>query len=266
MTSTPEMPESVRDVIDRAKALGSLEGFALESWLGLVAATSFDAGRQTVSERAVTCIYEARSRTGLHSAAAESWCRTHGWDCPNAAPQAPETEPAANHSGRSSAVAAPDSERVESLGQPFTLAEFVRESNRIEGIHRAPTDEELVATQYFLDLDVLTISDVVKLVDVYQRGARPRFVQGLDVRVGGHVPPRGGPHVQSALQRILEAVNDGDFSAYEAHVAYETLHPFTDGNGRSGRAIWLWATGGMEQAPLGFLHHFYYESLQGARK
>lgn len=46
---TPEMPESVRDVIDRARALGSLSGFALDSWLGTLAATAFDAGRQSVS-------------------------------------------------------------------------------------------------------------------------------------------------------------------------------------------------------------------------
>ena len=50
--------------------------------------------------------------------------------------------------------------------------------------------------------------------------------------------------------------------ACETHVRYELLHPFLDGNGRSGRALWLWLMG---QAPLGFLHTFYYQTLSAAR-
>jgi Fic/DOC family len=146
----------------------------------------------------------------------------------------------------------------------FSLTDFVRESNRIERIEREPLKEEIVATQNFLGLETLTITDVVKLVAVYQPGARPRFAQGLDVQVGEHAPLRGGPHVQKALQQLLEATSDGELDAYKGHVAYLSLHPFTDGNGRSGRAIWLWAMGGMERAPLGFLHHFYYQSLRGS--
>lgn len=145
----------------------------------------------------------------------------------------------------------------------FTLTDFVRESNRIEGIMRAPTPEEVAATAQFLELPTLTISSVVQLVRIYQPDACPRFVQGLDVRVGRYVAPRGGPHIQKALDTLLDVVSTRDMqSPYQSHIEYEMLHPFTDGNGRSGRAIWLWAMGGMESAPLGFLHHFYYQTLQ----
>jgi hypothetical protein len=149
---------------------------------------------------------------------------------------------------------------------PFTLNDFLRESNRIEGIYRAPTLPELEATERFLKLDRLTIGDLVVLVEAYQPNARPRFTQGLDVRVGNHLPPRGGPHVMKRLDMLLEDVSGRDaLSPFKGHLEYETLHPFTDGNGRSGRAVWLWAMGGIEAAPLGFLHHFYYQTLQNTR-
>lgn len=145
----------------------------------------------------------------------------------------------------------------------FSLEDFVRESNRIEGIHRDPTTDEISATARFLSNSgrPVTITDLIDLVAVYQPNAKPRFVQGLDVRVGNHIPPRGGPHVQARLVSLLEQ-KDRHRDAYEMHIEYETLHPFTDGNGRSGRALWLREMGGMWKAPLGFLHTFYYQTLQ----
>jgi hypothetical protein len=147
----------------------------------------------------------------------------------------------------------------------FSLDDFVRESNRIEGIHREPTGEEVAATARFLSRTgrPITVSDLINLVAVYQPNAKPRFIQGLDVRVGDHIAPRGGPQVQAALASMLEN-KDKVRDAYEMHVEYEILHPFTDGNGRSGRALWLREMGGMWKAPLGFLHHFYYQTLARA--
>lgn len=145
----------------------------------------------------------------------------------------------------------------------MNLDGFIQESNRIEGIHRPPTKAELQQTARFLSLPAIHISDLIDLVAVYQPNARPRFVQGLDVRVGDHIPPRGGPNVQAALLRFLEQLQKGQLAAYKDHLEYEMLHPFTDGNGRSGRAVWLWQMGG--DTSLGFLHHFYYQTLRWSR-
>lgn len=83
----------------------------------------------------------------------------------------------------------------------------------------------------------------------------------MDVTVGGRLCPRGGPWIRQDLERILLETEVKD--PWATHIAYELLHPFTDGNGRSGRALWLWQK--MGRAPLGFLHHFYYETLQHQR-
>lgn len=144
-----------------------------------------------------------------------------------------------------------------------TLEDFVEESNKIEGILRPPTEKELNMLANFLDLDRLTVDSLVAFVNVYQPGAHLRL-NGEMVYVGSHVPPEGGQAILYHLQAILDAVDTGDISAFDVHVTYETLHPFTDCNGRSGRALWLWMmTRTGNDVPLGFLHTFYYQTLDG---
>lgn len=139
----------------------------------------------------------------------------------------------------------------------FQLYDFVRESNRIEGIVRDPFKSEIIAHKVFLQSGP-TISALTQFVATVQPDARLRNLDGLNVVVGKYRPPEGGPYVELELKRILARLHE----PYLVHQAYEALHPFTDGNGRSGRALWLWMMGGIDGAPLGFLHHWYYQSLR----
>lgn len=137
------------------------------------------------------------------------------------------------------------------------LVNFVRESNRIEGIVREPHHHEIAAHHQFLALEKITIDDMRKFVATVA-GAPLRNQSGMDVRVGNHIAPPGGCEIVFRLENILDrAENRG---AYKTHLAYEALHPFMDGNGRSGRVLWLWMMGG--EAPLGFLHQWYYQTLE----
>ena len=144
----------------------------------------------------------------------------------------------------------------------FTLTDFIRESNRIEGIHRV-TYEQIEAHKRFLALEKLTIAGLCVFVDAVAPHAELRSRRGLNVRVGVHVPPLGGPQVETDLRDLLERVQaPGDRpSPFVAHCEYETLHPYTDGNGRSGRVLWLWMMGGIEKAPGGFLYEFARQTL-----
>lgn len=147
----------------------------------------------------------------------------------------------------------------------MSISDFVRESNRIEGIHREPTLHEVLAHKKLVQLDCVTIDDLLAFVGVYQPDAELRIRSGQNVRVGNHFPPLGGPAIGYALADLLARAEHSE-DPYSIHVEYEKLHPFTDCNGRSGRALWAWMMVRLNGGhPLGFLHHFYYQSLAGAR-
>ena len=146
----------------------------------------------------------------------------------------------------------------------MNLYHFVKESNRIEGITRVPTRAEISAHKKFLSLETITITDLCDFV-AWVADAPIRDKPGMNVQVGAHKPPLGGSFIVDELQVVLDHINSGCPDPWGMHIRYETLHPFMDGNGRSGRVLWLWMMGGIENAPRGFLHEFYYQTLQASR-
>ena len=158
------------------------------------------------------------------------------------------------------------------------IKEFLRESFAIEGIRRFPEPYEMEATHNFVVLPSISIGDLSNIVNVYAPGAVLRDRIGLNVRIGAHTPIKGGPNVAYKLQDLLNRIQrkgvmhiEDSITPFEAHCEYEIIHPYTDGNGRSGRALWLWHMLNLSKVrsghkpTLSFLHHFYYQTLDAAR-
>ena len=149
-----------------------------------------------------------------------------------------------------------------------TLGDFLTESFHIEGMYRMVSKAEHKEAERFMALERIELQDMIDFVKVFQSNAKFRTEEGLNVRVGKHLPPQGGVAVGYALVDILHKANKENSNPHLIHLKYELLHPFTDCNGRSGRILWLWQSKRTlgELPHLSFLHNFYYHTLDNTRK
>ena len=149
---------------------------------------------------------------------------------------------------------------------PPLFLDFIRESNRIEGIERDPTAEEIEAHERLFRFASMSVVALCQFQDVIAPGKSLRKTLGMNVRVGAHIAPSGGPEIVSCLQRIVARANRYD-DPWKVHVKFELLHPFMDGNGRTGRALWAWNMMMLGNDPFAipFLHRFYYQTLSTQR-
>jgi Fic family protein len=177
-------------------------------------------------------------------------------------------------------------------GNPLTLEEVraMEEGREIPDIAARAKRE---VTNYFAglrfietkaDIPAITHEDIFTLhrilaEKVMDQGTAGRY-RTIQVRVGGYMPP-APQDVSGLMFELLSWWNKESvklspvLSSAILHYRFEAIHPFADGNGRSGRALALW-----ELYRRGFdTHHIfsvdefywedrprYYQSLDAVRK
>lgn len=134
--------------------------------------------------------------------------------------------------------------------------EFLKESNAIECVYGERHLETAIKV-----MDTLFRKWTLRMEDMLE--AHRVLMQdhlvldagkwrSCNVRVGDHVPPDYTEIPQLMVQYWVKYFIEGSMSAWvsckrmtlsqilDAHILFETIHPFVDGNGRIGRILFAW--------------------------
>lgn len=150
----------------------------------------------------------------------------------------------------------------------FDLKKYVHESNLIEEIDDEEFDHQSILAWDYLKqqktLSHTTICTVQKTITKLQKDLarqergfyRDQTMQ--NVWIGGR-PAANYSMVRPLMENFLLDYKDGAKDPLIAHLRFEKVHPFVDGNGRTGRMLMWWMEIKNGQKPTLFLNSEKYE-------
>lgn len=144
--------------------------------------------------------------------------------------------------------------KVEPIKQPLITktttdieVEFLRESNAIELVYdHVSLQQAIYAWEYLKEQDQMSIGVALKThkILMLHQPLLPNekgYLRDVDVYIGGR---KGFPvhSLRLALDGWSEKMNMLEMSEFwkDLHIEYEHIHPFVDGNGRTGRMFMNW--------------------------
>ena len=132
------------------------------------------------------------------------------------------------------------------------------------GMHVGSEPDRHTSGLYSFTRQPLTRESLLELHSAMMEGqthAQPGRYRSVGVIVGRHRPP-GPALVPSLMDELLSFLQENRENrvarAVWAHVQFETIHPFADGNGRTGRALINHVLG----APIPLSHFIFAERPQ----
>jgi Fic family protein len=157
---------------------------------------------------------------------------------------------------------------------PNKISEFIYESNLIENVRgaQAQIDAEK-AFKFALEQKKIDIASILEIHHLLMEHLNPRIAghfRHCDVWIGGHKKKFITVYLfHENLQDVCDLMNytpamckehkaEGKVGkeniAEAAHIMFEDIHPFEDGNGRVGRILWNWHRLKMG-LPIKIIHH-----------
>ena len=146
------------------------------------------------------------------------------------------------------------------------------------GFHQLKNENKF-SEQYFVNIfqEIVQTDDEIRLefnnTSIKQGGTGPNTGKII------YTPPRGKEVIHSKMNNLIDFLNDDDTYKIDhllkmiiGHYQFEAIHPFRDGNGRTGRIfnIHYLTNKGLLDLPILFLSRFimenkddYYSGLQG---
>ena len=127
--------------------------------------------------------------------------------------------------------------------------EFLRQSNAIEGVWGdEPLEQALVAWNYLkkqkkLDHGVLLKTHKLLMLNQPLLPNERGYYRTIPVYIGTQELPDPKlirPYLDDWLNYMNSDKQDDEYDFVRLHVAYEMIHPFVDGNGRTGRMFMNW--------------------------
>lgn len=141
----------------------------------------------------------------------------------------------------------------------FDIDKFIIESNKIEGIFETCEKSSFMKGQRAAVEYILRRANNFKDMEyqkLRERGIKIKFIYKIHellmenllapehcgkvrkcmVYIGNHIPPKPN-EIKPLMKKLKDRMNLQSSDPLQCHYEFETIHPFIDGNGRTGRLL-----------------------------